>query len=46
MVANMEKEIVIESLDDLLLWLLAMLELALEREENQEKMKEIWKNIK
>lgn len=46
MVANMEKEIIIESLDDLLLWLLAMLELALEREENQEKMQEIWKNIK
>lgn len=42
----MEKEIVIDNLDDLLLWLLAMLELALEREENQEKMKEIWKNIK
>jgi len=42
----MEKEPIIETLDDLLIWLLAMLELALERKENQEKMKEIWKNIK
>lgn len=42
----MEKEPVIENLDDLLLWLLAMIELALEKKENQEKMEEIWKNLK